>query len=308
MTRLRAGLDIGGTKTHCVVVAADGRVVCEQIAPTSPGNAAVVATAVQAVREAAAEAGVAPSDLASLGVGIPGRVDPLTGVVRTAVNLGIAELQLGSALQQQLNVPVAIDNDVKAAAMGASRVFGERGTDLSYLNVGTGVAAATVSAGRLVRGVGNVAGEIGHIPVDPAGPVCDCGQRGCLEAIVGGRHLSTRLATIGVGLSELVTVARGGNAAATAELQRVVNGLVTGVLVLALAHGSPLILLGGGVLRHGDGLLAATLDALTERGGSSAFIASLQLPDRVELLPADRPIAAIGAAQIGRLATAATLL
>lgn len=308
MTRLHAGVDVGGTKAHCVVMTPDGTVVAQKVLPTEPGNAAVVAVTAQVVREAAHDAGLRAGQLGSVGIGIPGRVDPHTGTVRTAVNLGIVELNLGAELYQELGVPVSVDNDVKVAALGASALLGEDGADLSYLNIGTGVAAAVVTAGRLVRGVGNIAGEIGHLSINPSGPLCDCGQRGCLEATIGGRHLTPRLQAIGVDLGELVTAAESGRTGAHVELERLVNGTATGVLLLALSHGSRKILLGGGVAQNFVGLLPLVAAELMARAASSAFLASLELPGRLALMPTSRPVAAIGAAEIGRRASLATLL
>ena len=117
-----------------------------------------MATAVAVVTECLDQAS-APGSVVSIGIGIPGQVDPATGLVRTAVNLGISELDLGPRLTAALGLPVTVDNDVKAAALGAANHLGLADGDLAYLNFGTGVAAAAVVHGRLVRGHGNLAGR-----------------------------------------------------------------------------------------------------------------------------------------------------
>ena len=87
-------------------------------------------------------------------------------------------------------VPTLVENDVNAAAFGASMVMGC--ADLAYLSIGTGVAAGLIFDGRLRRGAHGVAGEIGHLPVDPGGPACECGQRGCLETVASGAAIARR--------------------------------------------------------------------------------------------------------------------
>lgn len=151
----------------------------------------MVSTALQATLDVARAAAVSVGDVNAIGIGIPGTVDPLLGTVRFAVNVGIGrdEIGLGPRLTDELGVEVHVENDVRAAALGAdwylSNEFGPV-SDLAYLSIGTGIAAGYVEHGRLRRGNTLVAGEIGHIPIDPNGPLCACGQVGCIEAISSG--------------------------------------------------------------------------------------------------------------------------
>lgn len=300
MSRPWLGIDIGGTKTHGILLAADGDVLAESIRPTTPGPEGVVAAALAVTDACLALAGRARPDLGSVGVGIPGQVDHSSGVVRTAVNLGIDHLALGARLEAGLGVDVRVDNDVKAAALGAASRLGA--VDLSFLNLGTGVAAATVAGGRVVRGEGNLAGEIGHVPVAPDGELCACGQRGCLEAEIGGGRVAARLAGLapGVSLGTLFEAADAGHRDAAAEAGRLTTGTATAVQLLVLAQGSARVVLGGGVVHTATGLVAAVRRELAARAGASAFLASLDLPGRVGTLPAEYPVAAIGAALVGR--------
>ena len=91
-------------------------------------------------------------------------------------------------LEARLGVPVAVENDVNVATLGAVALSGIR--DLVYLSIGTGLAAGLVLDGTLRRGATGAAGEIGHVPIDPLGAVCQCGQRGCLETVASGRALA----------------------------------------------------------------------------------------------------------------------
>src|ERR671910_811353 len=119
-------------------------------------------------------------------VDVPGLVDARSGTVKHAVNLGVDGewLPVGQLLADLVGVPVLVENDVNAATLGAVALSGA--DDVVYLSIGTGLAAGLVLEGRLRRGEHGAAGEIGHVPVDPQGVVCQCGQRGCLETIASG--------------------------------------------------------------------------------------------------------------------------
>jgi len=296
---LSLGIDIGGSKTHGILLDADGSRLAETVRPTLTGGEGVVATAVAVITECLGQAS-AP-DGASIGIGIPGQVDPDTGVVRTAVNLGISELDLGQRLTAVLGWPVTIDNDVKAAALGAANHLGITNGDLAYLNFGTGVAAASVVRGHLVRGHGNLAGEIGHIPVDPAGDRCQCGQRGCLEVLAGGGRIAARLDALGTGLTlgTLVQAAAAGDLGAATEAERLCAGIALAVQLVVLTQGSERVVLGGGVIHTAPGLVPLVRQVLVARAAESEFLASLHLADRISVIPVDYPVAAIGAALVG---------
>ncbi len=222
-------------------------------------------------------------------------------MVRTAVNLGISELDLGQRLTAALGLPVTIDNDVKAAALGAANHLGLADGDLAYLNFGTGVAAAAVVHGRLVRGHGNLAGEIGHIPVDPAGDRCHCGQRGCLEVLAGGGRIAARLAALGTGLT-LGTLVQAAEAGDPRSGRRGRPAVPRDRPRRPAGRAHPGI--GAGGARrwrhpHRTGAGAAGTGVLVARAAESEFLASLHLADRITVIPADYPVAAIGAALVG---------
>ena len=193
---LRVGIDIGGTKTDAVAVASSGEIVQRLRLPTGFGPDAVLETAVAAVTQLAALTGSEIAGFASIGIGIPGAVDNGTGRVTHAVNLGLEGLELGAELSRRLGRPVRIDNDVNAAALGAFHLL-EKHEHLSmaYLNLGTGLAAGIIIDGTVWRGSRGTAGEIGHIPVDPNGPECPCGQRGCLEMLASGSAIARQWPT-----------------------------------------------------------------------------------------------------------------
>jgi glucokinase len=181
---VRVGIDIGGTKTVGVLLDTDGAVVEKHRMPTGYGNAEVAATAIAVVDELAARSTMSSSGFTSIGIGIPGVVDGRSGEVSHAVNLGLTRLSLRDELAPRFPAHVAVENDVNAAAVGVWHLLDDPSIEsMAYLNLGTGLAAGLVLDGRLRRGARGIAGEIGHIPVDPEGPPCACGQSGCLERV-----------------------------------------------------------------------------------------------------------------------------
>ena len=123
--------------------------------------------------------------LVGCGVAVPGLVDRNNDTVDSPIRLGWSNVPLRSLLEARLNVPVLVTDRGKAAGLGEMWVLGkEQAHDLIYLYLGNGVAGAVVLGRQLHWGVSNIAGEIGHMTVDPDGPICSCGNRGCLESLV----------------------------------------------------------------------------------------------------------------------------
>lgn len=133
--------------------------------------------------------------LLGIGIGVPGSVDDQGVGTVNAPTLGWQAMPVGERLRRRLHLPVLVENDVNALA-AAERLYGRGRThpDFLVLTVGRGVGAAIVADGRVYRGARGGAGEFGHLPVDPDGPVCGCGARGCLEALVGAAGLLARSA------------------------------------------------------------------------------------------------------------------
>ncbi|MFC6042645.1 ROK family protein [Nocardioides hankookensis] len=293
------GLDIGATKTLGLVLDADGGILAEVREPTKPGADGIVASAAR-VYDALRVATGQPLD-GVLGVGIPGLVDVERGAVKHAVNLGVDGdwLPLRDLLAGRLGVPVALENDVNAATLGAAAL--DHVSDLVYLSIGTGLAAGLVLDGRLRRGAHGAAGEIGHVPVDPQGVVCQCGQRGCLETIASGSALAAAWPAGDVPPAQaLFAAARTGDPTAIAARDRFSAGVASAIRVLSLAVDPESIVLGGGVAQLGEPLRLAVAQALLEQAASSPFLASLDLAGRLRVVPSDYPVAAVGAAFLGR--------
>lgn len=305
---MRLGFDVGGTKTDGVVVVrsgetGSGEIIARLRRPTGWGVEAVTATLTQMVVDLAEQVGVAPSEFRSIGIGMPGQVVPGAARVTHAVNLGVDELDLGSAIGPVFGVPVRAENDVKAAAIGAralQHAGGRRSASMAYLNLGTGVAAGIVRDGELWRGARGTAGEVGHFSVDPRGPECRCGQRGCIEAFAGGGAVAARWGMPGaLPVRDVFDAADAGDPRAIALRDGVAFGVAAAIRVLVLTTDVEAVVLGGGLTALGDRMLTPVVSELEASAAASAFLRSLELTSRVELLPPGSPAAALGAALIG---------
>jgi predicted NBD/HSP70 family sugar kinase len=296
---IRVGLDIGATKVLGAVMDGAGGVVAQARRDTMPGPDGILASATTVLDLlTAALDGARPSHI---GIGIPGIVDRARGAVSHAVNLGLGGdwFPLAGQLADRTGAAVVVENDLNAATWGAHVLSGA--DDLAYLSLGTGLAAGFVLSGTLRRGVHGAAGEIGHVPVDPDGAFCSCGQRGCLELSASGSALSAAWPSAGDALPAvaLFAAAAAGNPAAVAARDRFAAGVADAVRMVGLAVDPAAIIIGGGVAHVGEPLLAAVAAALRAQAVPSPFLAALDLAGRIRLLPDGLPVGAIGAALIG---------
>lgn len=319
---MRLGLDIGGTKTAAAILNGDGSVAALHTAPSGHGPGEVVAVAAMLAKAAIAEAcpvpvaaagapghvtvpGGSPA-LASAGACMPGLVDPASGMVRHAVNLGVEAMDLRRGLSEALGMEVSVENDVKAAALGAHALLRARsgapvlpasteGRTLAYLNLGTGLAAAVVRDGKVLRGRDGIVGEIGHFPV-AGGTLCKCGQFGCLETLASGSALDRLWRVPGGRGRDPFAAAASGDPVAAHAAQVLCHGIALSLQLLVLTTGAERIVLGGGLCALGNALEDGIRSELTRDAAASDFVASLELADRFELLPSDVPVAALGAA------------
>jgi glucokinase len=302
---MRLGFDVGGTKTDGVIVAPNGTVLQRLRRPTGWGAAAVAATVIELARELSAQVGIDPSQARSVGIGMPGQVAQGTSTVTHAVNLGIDELDLEAAIGPVFGIPVHAENDVKAAALGAYALHpaAHRPRAMAYLNLGTGVAAGFVVDGTLWRGARGAAGEVGHLSVDPNGPRCRCGQRGCIEAFAGGGAVADRWGLPGAfPVRDVFDAADAGDPRAAEIRDGVASGIAAAIRVLVLTSDVGSVVLGGGITALGDRMLAPVVSELESSAAASTFLRSLRLVDRVEVLPPGSPAAALGAALLGATA------
>jgi glucokinase len=210
----------------------------------------------------------------SIGIGVPGPLDPFEGVVLEAPNLpGWKDVPLQAKLQSHFDCPVRLGNDANVAALGEWRHgAGERTDPMLYVNIGTGIGGGVIVGGEILLGIHGLAAEVGHVTVDPDGPVCGCGQRGHLEAIAAGPAIARRanerlddgaessLASIRESGREVtgVDVGRAANEADPLALEIIQSaGETIGLALASLLHtfNPQRVVLGGGVSLIGAPLL-----------------------------------------------------
>lgn len=321
MSGLAVGVDVGGTKLLGVVLAEDGRLLAERRGPTptAPGvpGEAVAADVATLVADLGAEIGEDLS-VAPVGLGIPGMLGR-DGMLLFSPNLPSANgADLASLLRARRGGTVIVVNDADAAAAGEHRLGAARGVDdFVMVTLGTGIGGGVVADGRLLRGAGGFAGEIGHMVVDPNGPRCPCGKRGCWERYASGAGVArlAREAAIAGRLDALAAAAghpeavRGedvthaaasGDAAALAVLEEVGWWLALGLANLVAVLDPSCFVLGGGLVEASELLLPPTRRHLT------GLLEAGDLRPRVEVLASQlgSRAGAIGAAVLAREAAA----
>jgi glucokinase len=180
------GVDMGGTKILSAVIDAEGNILGTAKVSTKAGRGAVevIDRIANCIQQAVSESGVDAESIQAVGIGAPGPLDPATGVVIFAPNLGWRDVPLKAELEARVGFPTFVDNDVNVGTLG-EHVFGAgRGVqNVVGIFVGTGIGGGIILQGELFHGASKTAGEIGHIIVKAGGPRCGCGTRGCLEAI-----------------------------------------------------------------------------------------------------------------------------
>jgi glucokinase len=268
------GLDLGGSKLLAAVVRRDGTLVDRERLPT--GRATSPEQAIRLAVQAAAALRSRGADFAAAGLGFPGLVDHAAGTVRSSVMLdGWKDVPLAGRLALALEVPCAVDNDANMAALAElDRRDGERdapGTVL-FVFVGTGIGGAIAIDGRLHRGAGGFAGEIGNTTLDHAGESCWCGRKGCLNTLASGSAIQAQLPP-GITLAEGWRTHHPGVVLA---VERAAHWLGIGLGNAINLLNPGLVVIGGGVAELGTRYLEAVAttarrEAFSESAASCRF-------------------------------------
>lgn len=277
------GIDLGGTNIAAGVVDEQGNILAKSQTRTLPERPyqAVVRDMARAAKEAMKKAGVLLSEVSALGVGVPGFYDKDGGVVVFCTNLGWHDVPLAAEIRKYLDVPVYGDNDATVAGFAEAIAGVSRGVQSSvFLTLGTGLGSGIVIGGKIWSGAHGVAGELGHIMYRQGGVPCTCGAHGCLERYASAtalirigkeaaaRHPESALHRVEEGRFNAKTVidaARAGDAAAAEAFDEYTDHLAGGIVTIISFLDPELIVLGGGVSRAGDFLLAPVRRKVKER-------------------------------------------
>jgi len=179
------GIDLGGTKIYTAVVDEQGKILASSRKRTKAeqGPSPVIDRIVEGVEESVAAAGLPAEQIKGVGVGSPGPLDLKTGTILQTPNLGWKNVPLRDLLQKKLQLPVTVDNDGNVGVLGEFAYGAGHGAQhMIGLFIGTGIGGGVIVDGKLLHGFNENAGELGHMILDPNGPRCGCGNKGCLEA------------------------------------------------------------------------------------------------------------------------------
>lgn len=273
-------VDLGGTNVRVALVTSSGAIRYHIAQPTraNEGPNAVIDRIVAMVEDVIMHEKPAPD--VPVGVAAPGPLNPHTGVLYFAPNLpGWQDVRLRDILAEQLRRRVVVSNDGNAAGLGEAMFgAGQHYRHLIYIALGTGVGGGIVIDGRVIDGVHGLGGEVGHIPVDIAGPRCHCGGIGCIEAYAGGwaiardgrilvrseRSVAIREAALDgpITAEAVAKAAANGDLAAQGVFERAGRALGVGLAGLVNVFNPELIVIGGGLAAAGDLILDTVRDTI----------------------------------------------
>lgn len=271
------GIDVGGTSVKIGLLEGDALVDRWEIpTDTSQEGINILPDIVRSLKPGALGAGLA----------VPGAVEG-DGTVNRCVNLGWGVCRPGQALGKAAGIPCHVLNDANAAALGEQRFGGGRGWEsILLVTLGTGVGGGLVLGGELVAGGRGTAGELGHICLDPAGPMCSCGNRGCLEqycSATGIMRLAREAGLDAASCKDVFSLAQAGDGPAQSVVNAACDALGRGIAAACALFDPEAVILGGGVAQAGEFLRAKAALAFEKY----AFHACRGTPIRLAILGPD---------------------
>jgi glucokinase len=297
------GVDLGGTTlTAAAVDVISGRVMGRHRIPTlaKEGHDAVLVRMVDLIQTVIADAGLSQMDVGGVGIGAPGVLDLERGVTLFLPNLPDAwrNVPVKATIEAEVSLPVYLLNDVRSFTLGEKTFGAGRDVDtIVGLAIGTGIGGGLVINGQLHLGIGGTAGEVGHQMIDPYGPPCGCGSRGCLEAFASGpaitamalkaitQGLTTRIAEIvdydlnKVTPEVIARAAQAGDPIAKDIYERAGFYIGIGVANLIAIISPQMVVIGGGVAQAGDLLFDPIRRTVRERAHVTPI-------EQVQIVPA----------------------
>lgn len=300
----RIGIDVGGTNVKIALVDDKGKIIYSNTVPTyaKMGYEYTVNNIKQAIKDLMKETNTTPKDIEGIGFDLPGQVDYKTGIVKRITNLpGWVDIPIAKMIEDEFHIPTKIDNDVRCAALGELKFGAGKGCEnFVCITVGTGIGSGIVINGKIVRGAANAAGEIGHIKLQmTGGPICGCGDTGCLEAFASGPAIvamaqdyikggkSTKFREMAAAEGGEITpymvakAAEEGDAVAKRIFEIIGEYIGIGLSSVINLLNPEKVIIGGGVAESGDLLLDPIRRTIKERAmtvaGSSVEIVPAQL-------------------------------
>ncbi len=270
--RLVVGVDIGATHARAALTDLDGRILGETDAQieVAAGPAHVLGWVVETVRELIEASERQLTDLAAIGIGLPGPVEHSTGLpINPPIMPGWDRYDVPGHLHKVYPVPVLVDNDVNIMALGERRAYLRDVDDLVLIKVATGIGAGIVSGGVLQRGARGTAGDLGHVRVRRADDVlCRCGNTGCLEAVAAGPALAAAVREQGEDATtggDVVDLVRAGSLVAMAVVRQAGRDIGEVVATMTNLVNPSVVVIGGQLAGAGEHLLAGIRESVYQR-------------------------------------------
>jgi glucokinase len=280
-------IDIGGTKTAAALISPDNRVTDKAHSPTpvSEGPQPVINRIFSMIDRFLSQGNTGPAQLHGIAIAAAGAIDTDKGLITSSPNLpGWVNIPLRDMARKRYGINTCLLNDANAAALAEHRLGAGRGTNnLIYLTVSTGIGGGIIVNGELYSGASGGAGEIGHMTIDASGPECSCGNRGCLEVLASGKAVAgeakrrikeggrSRLTDIVSGDMESITAEKVALAAGEGDrlamdvISRAAGYLGVGMVNLANIFNPEMIVVGGGLSKMGELLLAPAREVVKQR-------------------------------------------
>lgn len=298
------GIDLGGTQIKAGLLDPSCQVLASTVDPTPADSRPEVVVEVmqELARRVVADSGRQWSDVKGVGIGVPGLIESRTGIVRACVNLkGWKDVGLRELAGRAMGRQIVVDNDANAAAFGEYSIALKRNTGLHHLalvTLGTGVGSGIVLNRRVFHGGGGLAGEVGHMIVEPGGHLCGCGQRGCLEQYASATAMvrqATNFMAAGktsvleanlldgtLSTEAIFAAAENGDQLAARLVAELANYLAISCINLCRLIDLQAIVIGGGVAGAGEFLLQRLRSAFSEQnwglaGGTSPTFSATEL-------------------------------
>ena len=281
MDRVVIGVDLGGTNTRTALVDREGTVLDKHKEATvaAGGHERVIAKLIVNINRQRENAGRLGRTVIAVGVGAPGVIHEQTGVVVKSPNFpDWNNLPLRKTLELELGIPVIIENDANAAALGEQwRGAGSGIKSMIFLTLGTGVGGGIILGGRIWHGADGMAGEVGHMTISPDGRPCGCGNTGCLEMYASSRGIVMTFGEIwsqqdaaaplptGITSEQVYQAARSGDHIAVRAMQDMGRSLGIGIANLINIFNPEMVVIGGGVRDAWDLFIDATRDEIRRR-------------------------------------------
>lgn len=281
MKKYVIGIDLGGTKISTAIANMDGKVQSLFVIPTeaSLGEKKVIENIVTSIEKVIVEAKSNLDEILCIGIGSPGVLDLENGEILASPNLPFANFKIVSELKKTFDIDIYLDNDANVATIGEYVLGAGKGKqNMVFVTVSTGVGGGAIVNGELYRGNTSNALEVGHMTIDVSGPICGCGNYGCLEALSSGTAIAKKanqalLSKVETSLRkyekvtsyEVFVEAKNGDPVATEIIDGALNYLGIGIANVITMFDPAMVVIGGGVSNAGDEIFEKVKEVVKRR-------------------------------------------